>query len=127
MEDKEELDDLNVVENEKNNEVDKSMEKISFAEKINKWCKSLTFQKVMTCVAFFSILVIAVMLILNLILKAHNPAVASVFRCIGECLSYIICITLAFAWTRKKKIGWLATWFVAVVLIAVIYIVALAV
>lgn len=80
---------------------------------------------IMTCAAFFSIVFIAVALILKLALQTHAPAVADSFKAVGECLAYMIAIWLGFFWTRKKHIAWLICWIVATVVIIVVYFVGI--
>ena len=95
------------------------------AKKNNNNSSSRTWSatKILDCLAFFSVMFIAIALVLALIFKNNTPRVASAFRSIGECLAYIIAIWLGFYWTRRKRhIAWFICWLVATVLIVVLYI-----
>ncbi len=86
--------------------------------------------KIMDCVGYFSIIFIAIALILKLAFKSNVPTVAQAFESIGECLAYIICIWLGFYWAMRKchgnwngrNVWWLICWIVATVVIIVLYI-----
>ena len=86
--------------------------------------------KILDCLAYFAIMLIALALILHLIFREHSPNVANAFHAVGECLSYIILSWLGFYWTLRKRgtgwnkrnIWWLVAWIVATVLILIFYI-----
>lgn len=88
--------------------------------------------KILDCVAYFTIMFIAIALIFRLIFKDNNPDIGKAFASIGECLAYVICIWLGLYWTlrargsgwNKRNIWWLIAWIVATVVIVVIYIFA---
>lgn len=89
----------------------------------NKSTRTWSVTKILDCLAYFSIMFIAIALILSLIFKNSTPSVAHAFRSIGECLAYVIAIWLGFYWTRRKSnVWWFITWLVATVLIVVVYI-----
>lgn len=82
--------------------------------------------RVLQCFAYFSIILIAIAMILNLIFKNNSPDVANSIRNVGECLAYIVCIWMGFYWTMKKhSIWWLVGWIVATVILVIFYIFAI--
>ena len=101
--------------------------------KNNKQPKRWSSTKILDCLSYFSIMFIAVALILRLIFKhTDNQQLSSSFQAIGECLAYVICIWMGFYWTMRKRgagwnkhnIAWLICYLIAVVVIVVIYIFA---
>lgn len=101
-------------------------------EKPKKAPRTWSTTKVLDCLSYFTIIFIAIALILKLIFKTHAQELSSAFGAIGECLAYIICIWLGFYWTMRKRNGswnkhniwWLICWLVATVVIVVVYIFA---
>ena len=101
--------------------------------KNNKPKRTWSSTKILDCLAYFSVMFIAIAMILRLIFKDHNLELERAFQAIGECMAYIIVLWLAFYWTMRKKgngwtksnIAWLICWIVATIVIVVIYIFAM--
>ncbi len=84
--------------------------------------EKLSFNQILSFVAFIGIGCIAIALILTLIFE-NNVNVSNVFRTIGEVIAYLISIFLAFFWvkTHPHK-AWLICYVIFVVTIVVLYI-----
>ncbi len=84
--------------------------------------EKLSFNQILSFVAFIGIGCIAIALILTLIFE-NNVNVSNVFRAIGEVIAYLISIFLAFFWvkTHPHK-AWLICYVIFVVTIVVLYI-----
>lgn len=82
----------------------------------------LSFNTLLSFVAYIAIGCIAVAMLLILILK-DNPPVVNVLSSIGEAIAYIICIILAFSWVKTHKtVPWIVCYVVFVVTIVVLFI-----
>ena len=101
-------------------------------EKPKKQPRTWSSTKILDCLSYFSLIFIALALILKLIFKNLNLEVANAFQAVGECLAYVIIIWLGLYWTLRKRAGgwnkrniwWLIGWLVATIVIVVIYIFA---
>ncbi len=84
--------------------------------------EKLSFNQVLSFVAFIGIGFIAVALILALIFE-NNASISNAFRTIGEVIAYMISIFLAFFWVRSHPHkAWLICYVIFVVTIVVLYI-----
>lgn len=84
--------------------------------------QKLSFNQVLSFIAFIGIGCISIALVLTLIFE-NNIKVSNVFRTIGEVIAYLISIFLAFFWvkTHPHK-AWLICYVIFVVTIVVLYI-----
>lgn len=90
-------------------------------KKVIKWGPN----RVLQCFAYFSVVLIAIAMILRLIFK-NQPDIAIYMQGVGECLAYIVCIWLGFYFTRKRgNIWWLIGWIIASVILVIFYIFAI--
>lgn len=77
------------------------------------------FNKVFEFIAFIGLACIAVVLVLQNILKA-NGNVVSALRLVGECIAYFVTAVSAFFYVRSKRnVWWYVAYTIAVVLIIV--------
>ena len=82
----------------------------------------LSFQMILSFIAFIGIGCIALALVLQLIFKG-NVSVASVFSAIGQVIAYTICIFSAFHWVKShKQTTWIVLYVIFVVVIVVLFI-----
>ncbi len=84
--------------------------------------EKLSFNQVLSFIAFIGIGAIAIALIFTLVFE-NNVTVSYVFRTIGDVIAYLIAIFLAFFWvkTHPHK-AWLVCYVIFVVTIVVLYI-----
>lgn len=91
-------------------------------KKVIKWGPN----RILQCFAYFSVVLIAIAMILRLIFK-DQPDISIYMQGVGECLAYIVCIWLGFYFTRKRgNIWWLIGWIIASVILVIFYIFAIA-
>lgn len=82
----------------------------------------LSFQMILSFIAFIGIGCIALALILKLIFKG-NVSVANVFSAVGQVIAYLICIFSAYHWVRThKQTVWIVLYVIFVVVIVVLFI-----
>lgn len=81
------------------------------------------WNKVFDFIAFIGLCLVAVVLVLQNILKA-NGDIVSALRLIGECIAYFITAVSAFFYVRSKRnVWWYVAYAVAIVLIIVFVII----
>ena len=81
------------------------------------------WNKVFDFIAFVGLCLVAVVLVLQNILKA-NGDVVNALRLIGSCIAYLVTAVSAFFYVRSKRnVWWYVAYAVAVVLIIVFIIV----
>ena len=81
------------------------------------------WNKVFDFIAFIGLCIVAVVLVLQNILKA-NGDVVSALRLIGECIAYFVTAVSAFFYVRSKRnVWWYVAYAVALVLIIIFIIV----
>ncbi len=84
--------------------------------------KKYGINTVLAFVAYIGIGCIAIALLLTVILKG-NTKLSDAFNSVGEVISYLICICLAFSWVKNhRKIGWIVCYVIFVVTIIVLFI-----
>lgn len=84
--------------------------------------KSLSFNQILSFIAFIGIGCIAIALIFALIFKG-NTSVAGALSAVGQVIAYSICMVLAYSWIKTHKhIAWMVCYVVFVVTIVVLFI-----
>lgn len=96
------------------------MENKNFQDKSQN--RKITFNSVLSFIAFIGIGCIAVALILTLVFE-NDATLSNVFRTVGEIIAYLISIFLAFFWVKSHPHkAWLVCYVIFVVTIVVLYI-----
>ncbi len=91
-------------------------------KKIRIKTKSISFQSILSFIAYIGIGCIAIALLMTLIFK-NDSQIASAFRTIGEVIAYIISIIFAYSWVKNhKKVGWIVCYVIFVVTIVILFI-----
>ncbi len=78
--------------------------------------------RILQCFAYFSVALIAVVMIFRLIFQ-HSPKVLVYFERVSEFLAYIVCVWVGFYFTLKQKNKWwLVGWFISLIVLVVFYV-----
>ena len=81
------------------------------------------WNKVFNFIAFIGLCLVAVVLVLQNILKA-NGEVVNALRLVGECIAYLVTAVSAFFYVKSKRnVWWYVAYAVALVLIIIFVII----
>lgn len=92
-------------------------------KKLQKNKFKISFNNILSLIAFIGIGCIAISLLLTLIFE-RDSNLSNAFSAVGQVIAYILCIILAFSWvkSRGKSIPWIVCYVIFVVTIVVLFI-----